>query len=245
MDKFEELRKALADNVSNLISKNQEITDLTIQQRKFGFGDTLECIRVLYISDLHIESHMCSLGVDITNKKSVKKYIKGLVERLFDKRVVQFMSARTVSPNNMADLLNGYYYLFVDETRLRTEEERKEIELQLRRGKIEVSVKPRLQKCLVIDGDLADNVNIAELFFKYIKERISSATSLDNYCPIYYVLGNHECSEYNSVDEAHEKYKKTLVKYGVTVLEKEYIEFGNCIVFGGIGFAKNNKTHNF
>lgn len=76
---------------------------------------------------------------------------------------------------------------------------------------------------------------------------------------IYFVLGNHECTVFNSVKEAVNFYKTELSRFGVKVLHNEYVEDSrtaytvgqpdsikqvSCIIYGGIGFAKYNNKWN-
>ena len=245
MDKYEELRISLSKQTQGLVSKLQSINEITIPQSAFGNGSDLEAIKVLYISDMHIEAHMLSLGLAVSNKKMLTKYIEGLVNKMFDKQTIEVMTCRGVSPDNMAELINGYYYLFIDETRDMTKKDRDGLEWKLYKKETNIPVVPRLLSCLIIDGDLADTVETVELFFSCMQKKINSVKYRYNKCcPIYYVLGNHEYSEYNNVEEANVVYKERLQKYGVTVLNKEYIEYGNCMIFGGTGFAKNNPDYN-
>lgn len=245
MDKYDELRASLSEKTQGLLSEMQGVNEITIPQSAFGKGSDIEPIRVLYISDIHIEAHMLSLGLNVGDTKELNKYITKLVNDIFDERTVNMMIRTGVSPDNMADLLCGYYYLFIDETRDMSKKDRDELEWKLHKRETNMPVSPRLQTCLIIDGDLADSIQTVEIFFSCMLKRIKSITDReDDCCPIYYVLGNHEYSNYNNVEDANGIYKEQLQKYGVTVLNKELVEFGNCMIYGATGFAKNNPNYN-
>lgn len=245
MDKYDELRESLSDNTKNMLSTLHDINELTIPQSAFSEGNILEKIHVFYISDIHLEEHMRKAGINLANKRTRSKYIRNLVKKIFNNDTVNYMTRRSITPCHMADLLNGYYYLFIDETRDMTDKERRDLEFKLRNNKISLSVEPRLRKCLIIDGDLADNIDNVEMFFLFMRKQINKFKYEDDICcPIFYILGNHECSNYNTVEEAVQVYKDRLSEYDITVLNNESVEFRNCIVFGGTGFAKYNNFYN-
>ncbi len=64
------------------------------------------------------------------------------------------------------------------------------------------------------------------------------------HCPFFYILGNHELSQYHTIEEATEKYKEILEKYDVKLLHNGYVSYENCILLGGTAFAKNNERFN-
>ena len=61
---------------------------------------------------------------------------------------------------------------------------------------------------------------------------------------MYFVLGNHEMIDFNTVDEAVNFYSKELEKYNIMVLHNEYIDTSGYILYGGTGFAKYNNVYN-
>lgn len=246
MDKYVELKTLLSEKTKGLLTELENVNEITIPQTAFGSGSSLDPTRILYVSDIHIEAHMLSLGLDPMDKKALDNYITELVDTLFDEQIVYTITwGGGVSPDNMSDLLMGYYHLFIDETKNLTKKEQDELEWKLYRREINIPVTPRLQSCIVIDGDLADSLETTEAFFSCMLKRINCIKDREGKCcPIYFVLGNHEYIEFNDVEEANNIYKERLCKYGVTVLNNEAIEFGNCIIFGGTGFAKYNKEYN-
>ncbi|WP_329780940.1 hypothetical protein [Parolsenella catena] len=58
------------------------------------------------------------------------------------------------------------------------------------------------------------------------------------------VLGNHEYIDFTNVDEAVRYYKTELEPLGFVVLQNEYIERSDIVIYGGSGFAKYNETYN-
>lgn len=58
------------------------------------------------------------------------------------------------------------------------------------------------------------------------------------------VLGNHEYIGFFNVDEAVEFYKAALEPLGYIVLQNEYVENDDVVIYGGSGFAKYSERYN-
>lgn len=58
------------------------------------------------------------------------------------------------------------------------------------------------------------------------------------------VLGNHEYIGFNYVDEAAKYYKSALEPLGYIVLQNDFIESDDVVIYGGSGFAKYNENYN-
>lgn len=69
-----------------------------------------------------------------------------------------------------------------------------------------------------------------------------------SYCPDgpigLVILGNHEYIDFFNIDEAVEFYKSALEPLGYLVLQNEYVESDNAVIYGGTGFAKYNPMYN-
>ena len=64
-------------------------------------------------------------------------------------------------------------------------------------------------------------------------------------CPIgLVILGNHEYIDFFDVDEAVKFYKDALEPLGYIVLQNEYVEDDNVVIYGGSGFAKYSESFN-
>lgn len=60
---------------------------------------------------------------------------------------------------------------------------------------------------------------------------------------VYVVLGNHECWEFSTVEEAVDKYRPALQKLGFTLLHNEYVVLDCCVLYGGPGGLKYEQVH--
>lgn len=89
-------------------------------------------------------------------------------------------------------------------------------------------------------------VSLKEDFFEEYRQSIEESfrCEMRSHCPFYFVMGNHEYSSYKTVDEACREYRKVLKKYDVVLLQNEIVEFDNCVIVGGSGFAKYNSLYN-
>lgn len=67
---------------------------------------------------------------------------------------------------------------------------------------------------------------------------------IKSFCPIFYILGNHEYSSFFTIDEALNAYRAELHDYPIQILQNEINIYGNCIVLGGSAFAQYNDMHN-
>lgn len=62
--------------------------------------------------------------------------------------------------------------------------------------------------------------------------------------PVFFILGNHEYIGFEDVDEAVNFYKKALTRYGVSVIQNEFVETEDYVLYGGSGFAKYDDFYN-
>ena len=78
---------------------------------------------------------------------------------------------------------------------------------------------------IIIDGDIADDIAIVDIFFSCLNKEIPSMEK------VLYVLGNHELSAYSTRRECYEQYMKLSAKHGIHLLindgfmKYDYIEF--------------------
>ena len=94
---------------------------------------------------------------------------------------------------------------------------------------------------IIIDGDIADDIAIVDIFFSCLNKEIPSMEK------VLYVLGNHELSAYSTRQECYEQYMKLSAKHGIHLLindgfmKYDYIDkrsVPKCLIFGGTGFSK-------
>ena len=100
---------------------------------------------------------------------------------------------------------------------------------------------------IIIDGDIADDIAIVDIFFSCLNKEIPSMEK------VLYVLGNHELSAYSTRQECYEQYMKLSAKHGIHLLindgfmKYDYIDkrsVPKCLIFGGTGFSKYNEMYN-
>lgn len=100
---------------------------------------------------------------------------------------------------------------------------------------------------IIIDGDIADDIAIVDIFFSCLNKEIPSMEK------VLYVLGNHELSAYSTRRECYEQYMKLSAKHGIHLLindgfmKYDYIDkcsVPKCLIFGGTGFSKYNEMYN-
>lgn len=103
------------------------------------------------------------------------------------------------------------------------------------------------------------NISKAELekeCNKPLEEITLNDFKLDKLKDIYFILGNHEYYDFDSITSAVDFYKTSLAKYGIHVLQNEMLELKHfsyldgdpkwvdLILYGGTGFAKYDKHFN-
>lgn len=93
-----------------------------------------------------------------------------------------------------------------------------------------------------VKDKLASMSEVKEEFIQSLQkeEKISTIPSHD----IYVVLGNHEFSEFDTVDEAVLAYRDMLSKEKINFLHNEVVYRNDFFIIGGTGFAKFNEKHN-
>ncbi len=202
-------------------------------------------IKIAYISDIHLGMHMTSCHVKRDDEQAVNRYVDHVVGMLLTKSFCREYARSGVSPDNLRDCCHeGYWYIFERECRDIPERERRGLGALLYNGATNRTIKPHLINCIAINGDLSADASLVELFFAKFSSRLKSITHGKAECPLFFVLGNHECSGFDTADEASEFYSERLNQFGVSVLHNTFIEYGNCVVVGGTGFAKYNPNYN-
>lgn len=61
---------------------------------------------------------------------------------------------------------------------------------------------------------------------------------------VYFVLGNHEYIEFADVQTCEDFYEEKLSELGITLLNNEYVENDDFLIYGGTGFAKYEDEWN-
>ena len=99
-------------------------------------------------------------------------------------------------------------------------------------------------------GDIADTIHVSQLFYSMFIKKMKKYTS-DTSLPIYAVLGNHEYSEFNTVEEGVAAYSNLFNELGINFANNDVFtaDIGNfdktkIEIVCGTGFAKYNDIHN-
>lgn len=114
---------------------------------------------------------------------------------------------------------------------------------------------PSVKKDIVAAATLKDEITRLEGYkyeqdFIIADEAIRSETKLSDFRYHFdgplglVILGNHEYVDFPDVDEAVKFYKAALEPMGYVVLQNEYIENDNVVIYGGSGFAKYSESYN-
>lgn len=95
---------------------------------------------------------------------------------------------------------------------------------------------------IYIGGDVADSFSIAEIFYRKLRDFYPKIK-------IVAVLGNHEISEFDTLNEAIDKYSALFDELNIFFLQNSGLkltmyEQQKLICVGGIGFAPFNDFHN-
>lgn len=101
------------------------------------------------------------------------------------------------------------------------------------------------ESIIFIGGDVADSIQLSEKFYKQLRDKYPKVR-------IIAVLGNHEISEFATLEEAVTNYKSLFKRLRITFLHNsggninyEFYNFTQTIsCVGGIGFAPFNETYN-
>ena len=106
-------------------------------------------------------------------------------------------------------------------------------------------VKILLRKVKNLESILADYIDSRESILEKLKqgkgEKIFSKKSEGI---VFAVLGNHEMSDFDTVEEATSFYSSLFRHLGICFLNNRSCEIWNLIIFGGCGFAKYNPVYN-
>jgi len=231
---------------NSIISLNEESSQIMNVERLtppelFGVNNTSVAINAFYISDLHLPEHLMNKGIALDDKVKVIEYIDEIVSMLINSSNKSTIASCGLTPDNEKDLLLYDYELFEALNYKLSKKELSEWAGNLYSGKNNKPVEPSIKHCLLIAGDISSDIDLFKLFFERLFSRIRRKTK---HCAVFLVLGNHEYSNFYSLEEAYYKYNKFLSNYNVILLNNSLVEFGNCIVVGGTGFAKHNESYN-
>lgn len=101
-----------------------------------------------------------------------------------------------------------------------------------------------------------DKTELEKKCNKPLEEITLNDFKLDKLKDIYFILGNHEYYDFDSIASAVDFYKTSLAKYGIHVLQNEMLELKRLsyfdytpkwidfILYGGTGFAKYDEHFN-
>lgn len=257
-------------NLSYDIKVNAQSKDVLLPQEYYSKGDYAVPIEVFYISDIHLTEHISNAGIDVDNRELIDGFVDKIVDKLIRGKEATLTDGG-VSSTDERELLFTNYGLFRIINRNLSEKELKELDRKICKDEIKLVAPQYLYKCLCVLGDLGSDIEIVTLFFERLTSKLREYYSLKNknyentedddvdeaimyelglcyesggVCPIIFVLGNHELSAYETIEDAVIEYKKALTKFGVTVLQNKVLEFENCTLLGGTGFAKYNEQYN-
>ena len=363
-NKLNEVNNLLREKNALILPELDEVKEITIPQTSFSRVSDNQCIQVYYISDLHLDYHLSNNKIDINNHEKVAGYFDCIIKRMLSDNIAYALMHKGVSGDKLGDLIIDDYGYFRYLYRFLNKEEFREVEEKVYCGDSDKKINPILKRCLVIDGDVAADIDLIKTFFSrfflrlkyysyknwkkkkgYIskielglnetdaialyEERLSCRVencnratnalksleekvgrniyktyanksdydaqrliharkdipdyayyvlkevkraedaveyfqenraeiisdykngihnefkaTIEEQCPIFYVLGNHEYVNYETVDEAVDVFKTELSSYGISVIHNDVIEYGNCVVCGGTGFAQYNPEYN-
>ncbi len=105
---------------------------------------------------------------------------------------------------------------------------------------------------VVFSGDISNTIALSKDFYTRFRSCWDSYSGEKaEKIPVYVVLGNHEYSEFDYVEDADKEYAKILQEIGITLLnnKQEIIKIGNrlkstIMIVGGSGFAKYEPHYN-
>ena len=273
------------DNIQGDLQKIQnEMITRTIFPKSKGY--TFSTCLVFYMADLHVDSNL----KDVKDRKSgIRDMVDKILEdtpvlysilqysRLNKYEHMRFLPREEIyKVRNKLKELDAKENLTNAEAKERKKLEKREIQLTnemqainekyeeerddilhgLAEEEIRVVEQNHYGYAILLCGDISNNINDAALFFHRLREWIP----IDN--PIMYVLGNHELSQYKTIDEAVAEYKKMCKKERIVFLHNTctdsfqtmgakdvissclQIRFNRFVFFGGIGFNKFDDSHN-
>lgn len=203
---------------------------------------------VFYLSDLHIESY-------ITEEKNFEEQINKLLDRVIESSELLYAVLKCKKETKPYSSWNDSEKIHEIEDAIYKNLTDRDRELAKRHHKFYV----------LLGGDIANHIKYVAVFFHRLKEWITEDC-------ILYVLGNHEISEYSTVDVAIADYSALCAKERIALLQNNgyadlfYFEESdkawakergitdtsrgissidyNLCFFGGIGFNKYDQIHN-
>lgn len=116
-------------------------------------------------------------------------------------------------------------------------------ELLLKRKDLPAYTFKVMEQMKQIQNEIKQYVSRRQEFFEYnsvyhkyqlVKEKKS----------IFFVLGNHELSQFDTAQIAYAEYKKRLEPLGITVLCNECVNYFGFNIIGGVGFTQYNDQYN-
>ena len=103
---------------------------------------------------------------------------------------------------------------------------------------------------VVFGGDIANTLDLSTRFYTLFVDSCKKLNK-NSHVPIFAVMGNHEYSEFDMIDEADLAYRRMFESIGITLLTNEYkvVKLGdlrkdNIMLVGGTGFAKYEEYYN-
>lgn len=228
----EQILKALSEHQQTEVAVLSSNTDILIPQTSFSSGDGYQCVHVFYISDIHLDYHLQAAGIALSDTKAVTFYIDNIIGQLLGSEELKSIFTK---PAN-----RDFYWSELEEKY--GEKKADDLFGQIISEKnIDQTDLPKfIHHCVVFDGDISENINLTKIFF----ERFIHSLGVESHCRIFMILGNHEYHEFADEDSAVKAYKEMLSPYNVWVLNNEVLEFENCYILGGTGFAKYNEKYN-
>ena len=118
----------------------------------------------------------------------------------------------------------------------------KEIIKKLKIGEYPDYINHKIQKYNSLNFKLKQLKNYKEDFIK----KLTNRKKFDNnvYLPMFVVLGNHELSQFDSIDTCVKSFEIFFKKEKIYFLHNEIIHGARINILGGIGFAKYNELYN-
>jgi len=99
-------------------------------------------------------------------------------------------------------------------------------------------------------GDTANTISLSKRFYVEFISQLHKMSKDSKTGKVYAVVGNHELSEFDTLNEGLKEYENMFQMLGITLLNNDYevISIGNhasnIAVCGGVGFAQYNEKYN-
>ena len=284
--------------MNDAISMDEGKNNVLIASRTFipksaGYSEySVEKEMVFYLSDLHIEGYLDGDGI-------LKKQVNKLVDKLVKNTEILYAYCKYREIESDIEQMDSWIlHRSSVEKRLKAlnsklkltkkdSKEKESLEIEFARLDADIdhhteplrklkertfkgisesalSIGKKLKRfCVLLAGDIADSIELSSLFYHRLREWLPENRILT-------VLGNHELSEFPSVEKAVAAYREMLSREGIILLHnngiasldysekndpwvvgqgitywpRQYLISEHLCFFGGVGFNKYDEIYN-